>query len=1128
MKETQKRIRALEEENHRLRAELDETYRGIVALTNELEEANENLQKQAEQQQALLSSIPAHVYFKDRRLNYITANKSMVDMLEIGVDEFAGKTDYDFFPQKQAEFYRALDRRLMETGQAIYNLEESYTAPDGQTRWVLATKVPFRNAAGTVIGIVGALMDITERKQMEESLLASETRITSLLTAIPDLVLRLSRDGIFLDYHAGNPKDLFLPPEQFLGKSIMEMMPPALAQQTMHAAEMTFQTSRLQQFEYQLPAGNGIQHFEARLAANESNEFTIVVRNITRQKQAEETIQTANASLKQRIDELSILNYIIQTVASVTDLDTTLNTVSKTITTLFSAHGTGIILFSFGKSKQTLTAYHTREEDESGSAGLAFLIIGDSVTPDLINNQQPLLISAAQPHPTLEQNRALISVHNLTCLMFIPLLIRGEMIGYINVNSDQAGYKFTSNQVKLAEMLAGHIAGAIESSRLFDAEQQQRQMAESLRQVATVLNSSLNRENVIAKILEQLKQVVEFDSAGLFLQEGDELVLSEGAGLSEIRIGNRIKISSQNPTVRPFIDRKPYVIGDVHIHPEWELWQGDERIRAWMGVPLLIGNQALGVLTTDSIDVGQYGKDQAQVLQIFANQAAIAIKNAQLFNETQKAKEAAETARSAAEAANQAKSIFLASMSHELRTPLNGILGYTQILKRDHDLTEKQRKGIDIIHRSGEHLLMMINDVLDLSKIEAEKMELTPGQVHFSSFLKTLTEIIYVRAAQKSINFDYHPMSPLPSAIEADETRLRQVLLNLLGNAVKFTEQGNVSLKVGYANSEQWADNNRQPDAGASHKIRFQIEDNGIGISLEKQGEIFLPFHQVGDKHAQAAGTGLGLAISQKLVQKMGGQIQVRSEFGGGSTFWFDVDLPEVPWDAEPAQSIKQEIIGYSSKEGKPLKILVVDDKAENRLVLTGLLEPLGFDLREATNGLEALSFAEKVVPDLILMDLVMPEMDGFEATKQIRQIPSLKNTTVIAISASVFEQVKQKSRDAGCDDYLGKPFQVEELLEKLRIHLHLAWIYNEVKGTEPLPAETEKKIFTPPSRPDLSELHELVLIGDVMGLQEQATKLMDADQTLSTFVLHINQLADNFQLDELQDFIEEYLEDAS
>lgn len=506
----------------------------------------------------------------------------------------------------------------------------------------------------------------------------------------------------------------------------------------------------------------------------------------------------------------------------------------------------------------------------------------------------------------------------------------------------------------------------------------------------------------------------------------------------------------------------------------------------------------------------------ALVMVGLASVIIVVLWQVQSFEQTQLKK-----SKEAADIANRAKSEFLANMSHELRTPLNGILGYAQILLRSKAMTEQEKKGIGIIHQCGEHLLTLIEDILDLSKIEARKMELYPSEFHFPSFLQGVAEICRIKAEQKKISFIYQPAADLPTSIHADEKRLRQVLINLLGNAIKFTDTGGVTFKVEVLDLS--SSENLQ-----LARIRLEISDTGVGMTPAQIEKIFLPFEQVGSSDRKQQGTGLGLAISRKIVEMMGSSLEVSSTPGEGSVFWMDVQLPIAEAWTESAKVVKQrKIIGFN---GSKRKIMVVDDHWENQAVLLNLLYPIGFEIIEANNGQEGLSKAEEFNPDLIITDLVMPVMDGFEMMRRLRQSPQFQDVAIIASSASVFAVDRHESLDAGALEFLPKPVQVESLLEMLRVHLELEWIYEQLdevaKDNDSIPvASTENDTIVPPPDSELSLLYDLAMKGYLDDIQEQAARIGKLDDIFVPFADKISQLAIDFEIDRLLELLEKYLE---
>ena len=451
-----------------------------------------------------------------------------------------------------------------------------------------------------------------------------------------------------------------------------------------------------------------------------------------------------------------------------------------------------------------------------------------------------------------------------------------------------------------------------------------------------------------------------------------------------------------------------------------------------------------------------------------------------------------------ADNANHAKSDFLANMSHELRTPLNGILGYSQILLRDRTLAPKQKDGVNIIHQCGSHLLTLINDILDLSKIEARKLELNPKDTHFESFIYDLVQICRIRAEQKEIAFVYEARNTLPIAVHIDDKRLRQVLINLLGNAIKFTDRGNVTLKVGVIEATS-------PD---HHRLRFQIEDTGVGMTPNQLEKIFLPFEQVGDKQRMSEGTGLGLAISQEIIHLMGSEFHVESVLGEGSTFWFEVEVLAAKDWIESSTMKKGLITGY--KEDKQT-ILVVDDRWENRAVLVNLLEPFGFDLIEAADGQEGIDqLAHHPQINLVITDIAMPVMNGIDMIQSLRTQPATQTIPVIVSSASVFNFDRQQSHEAGANDFLPKPVQSDELFDQVQHHLNLTWIYEDtiVSTASESNSETE---FIIPSAAELQALYTAARMGDIRGIEQAAQHIQQLDVRYQPFVQNVLTLAANF-----------------
>jgi signal transduction histidine kinase/DNA-binding response OmpR family regulator len=401
----------------------------------------------------------------------------------------------------------------------------------------------------------------------------------------------------------------------------------------------------------------------------------------------------------------------------------------------------------------------------------------------------------------------------------------------------------------------------------------------------------------------------------------------------------------------------------------------------------------------------------------------------------------AKQAKEVAEAANKAKSVFLASMSHELRTPLNAILGFSELLRNDKSISGEHRKILDIVNRSGEHLLNLINDVLDMAKVEAGSISVENDNVDLGELVLDITDLMNVRAEEKNLQLILDQSSQFPLYVRTDAAKLRQMIINLIGNAIKFTEQGGVTLRLSV-----------QPSDDSQHLLLIiEVEDTGIGITAEDQKRIFESFVQVG-KVTKQKGTGLGLAITRKYVELMGGRINVESIPGKGSKFQLEIPVYRVEEIESRAAKIKRgRVIGIASGQNE-YRLLIIEDQMENWMLLQRLLEDVGFQVRVAENGIKGIEIFQAWLPHLIWMDVRMPVMDGLEATKRIRALDGGRDVKIIALTASVFKEERNNIVAAGMDDFVRKPYHPEELFDCLVKNLGVRFVYDE-----PSPASTEE-----------------------------------------------------------------------
>jgi signal transduction histidine kinase/ActR/RegA family two-component response regulator len=510
-------------------------------------------------------------------------------------------------------------------------------------------------------------------------------------------------------------------------------------------------------------------------------------------------------------------------------------------------------------------------------------------------------------------------------------------------------------------------------------------------------------------------------------------------------------------------------------------------IRALVDVPFPQGTLAMSSLTPNVFSeehlhvLEQMGRLLTEGFGRMDDLESLDNRNDQLEREVAERRQAElglVAARDEAEAANRAKSTFLANMSHELRTPLNAVLGFTQLLQRDLSLAPEQRDNLNIIERNGEHLLTLINDVLEMSRIEAGRITLQEEAFDLHELLDALVDTFRLRAHDKQLQLLCERSDDVPRVLRGDHAKLRQIMVNLLSNAIKFTDKGQVLVRV------------RRLD----ERLHIEVADTGIGIGTDELSRLFEAFVQTSRASRMLGGTGLGLAISQQFALLLGGEISVSSEPGQGSRFRFDLPLVEATLDEVQTRGGARRVVGLAPGEQVP-RLLVVDDRAENRLLLRRLLEPLGFDIREAVDGEDGLRVWAEFQPRLIWMDMRMPGLDGYETTRRIKASEQGRQTCVVALTASAFEEDRRRVLEAGCDDFVRKPFREDDIFTALERHLGLRFTYASEEPTGSLPMHL--------TRADLEDV-PIALLSSLYRAANEAD-----EDTILTLLRQIPQQAD-------------------
>jgi signal transduction histidine kinase/HAMP domain-containing protein/ActR/RegA family two-component response regulator len=854
-------------------------------------------------------------------------------------------------------------------------------------------------------------------------------------------------------------------------------------------------------------------------------------------------IQASYANLEQKVAartrELATLNSIAAAVSHSLDLEETLSdALDKTMTTLDLEYG-GFLLME--PDEETMTLRVSRGFTEEFREAVRHLRGGKGISFQAVVQGEPVVVDLRDY--TEERLTPLLVKEGVQTLASTPIVRKGRVLGAMTLATKRPR-AFPPEEQELLAAIGQQVGVAVENARLYEQAQQEiieriraeeelqrvnEERARRVRELALLnrviiaSSSSLEPKAVLEAVCRELARAFDLCQAAAALFSRDEpsnaltVVAEFTPEENPSALGHVIPVEN-NPATQYVLEHKaPLAVTDAQSDPRMasvhHLMQ-QRGIASLLILPLIVRDEVVGTIGLDAFERREFSDEEITLAASAAAAAAQALQNAW-------AEEALRQAKEAAEAANRSKSTFLANMSHELRTPLNAILGFSQLMARDPSLSNEQQENLETIGRSGEHLLDLINDVLEMSKIEAGRTTLYEDSFDLHRLLDDLEDMFGLRARDKGLHIIFDRAPDVPQYVWADEGKLRQVLINLLSNAVKFTADGGVTLRVA-AKDGGWGTAKEQLSSVARHSqgaLVFEVEDTGPGMSAEDLESVFDPFVQTESGKMSQEGTGLGLPISREFVQLMGGELTAKSELGRGSLFKFDIQVELAEATDVQVEQPTRRVVGLDPDQ-PVYRLLVVEDRDANRNLLVKLLAPLGFDVQTAANGQEGVELWERWDPHLIWMDMRMPVMDGYEATRRIKSTTKGQATVIVALTASAFEENREMVLSSGCDDFLRKPFREHEIFDALAHHLGVRFVYDE--GTQPIPAQAvdvSDVLFseTMAAMPGdwLTRLHQAAIQADADLALDLIDQIRDQHAPLADTLAS---LVNNFRFDTLMD----------